>query len=380
MSWSSWTPERTSHPTSRPSPRGSERSSGCRRPGSSVPECSIPSRSTREFTMLVAYHRVHALAATNPDDITPQIPRRDRRIESRRAELGDRVLILGHHYQQDDVIRHADLTGDSLKLSRMAAEEAARRGTESIVFCGVHFMAETADILTPSSVSVILPDLSAGCSMADMAQWDDVSDCWAALARDPRRGASRPGHLREQFGRGEGLRRHARRRVLHQFQRGRGLRLGPRRRRCAAGRARPRALPARPAPRSEHRPRPGAADRGRRGRRWGSATPRDRRSGIRGRTDPADDDAYRAAEVVLWAGHCSVHRLFRPEHVAAARAEHPDCTVIVHPECCQEVVDLADRRGKHRVHHRRRSSPAEAGLALVRRHRGASRAPGSRRR
>ncbi len=102
-------------------------------------------------------------------------------ILSRRKELGDRLLILGHHYQQDDVLRHADLTGDSLKLSRMAAEEAARRGTEFIVFCGVHFMAETADILTPSSVQVLLPDLSAGCSMADMAQWDDVNDCWDAL-------------------------------------------------------------------------------------------------------------------------------------------------------------------------------------------------------
>ena len=96
------------------------------------------------------------------------------RIESRRRELGDRLLVLGHHYQQDDVIRHADLTGDSLKLSRMAAEEARRRGTEFIVFCGVHFMAETADIVTDESVQVLLPDLSAGCSMADMAQWDDV--------------------------------------------------------------------------------------------------------------------------------------------------------------------------------------------------------------
>ena len=107
------------------------------------------------------------------------------RIESRRRELGDRLLVLGHHYQQDDVIRHADLTGDSLKLSRMAAEEARRRGTEFIVFCGVHFMAETADIVTDDSVQVLLPDLSAGCSMADMAQWDDVNDCWDALAAIP---------------------------------------------------------------------------------------------------------------------------------------------------------------------------------------------------
>ncbi len=103
------------------------------------------------------------------------------RIETRRRELGDDLLILGHHYQQDAVVRHADLSGDSLKLSQMAATESARRGTKYIVFCGVHFMAETAEILTPDSVSVILPDLSAGCSMADMAEYDDTVDAWETI-------------------------------------------------------------------------------------------------------------------------------------------------------------------------------------------------------
>ena len=103
------------------------------------------------------------------------------RIVARKVELGDRLLILGHHYQQDETIKHADLLGDSLRLSQLAAEESKRRGTEFIVFCGVHFMAETADLLTDESVQVILPDLSAGCSMADMAQWDDVVDCWDRL-------------------------------------------------------------------------------------------------------------------------------------------------------------------------------------------------------
>ena len=102
-------------------------------------------------------------------------------IDARRRELGSRLLILGHHYQQDDVIRHADLVGDSLKLSQMAAAEAPRRGAKYIVFCGVHFMAETADILTPDDVEVILPDLSAGCSMADMAAYEDTVDAWDAI-------------------------------------------------------------------------------------------------------------------------------------------------------------------------------------------------------
>ena len=109
-----------------------------------------------------------------------------RRIRARKDELGDRLLVLGHHYQQDDVVRHADLTGDSLKLSQMAAEEARRRGSEWIVFCGVHFMAETADVLTDDSVKVVLPDLSAGCSMADMAQYDQAVEAWDAIAASVR--------------------------------------------------------------------------------------------------------------------------------------------------------------------------------------------------
>ncbi|MGA1223467.1 MAG: quinolinate synthase NadA, partial [Phycisphaerales bacterium] len=104
-----------------------------------------------------------------------------RAIEARRGELGSKLLILGHHYQQDAVIRHADLIGDSLKLSQMAAAEAKKRGARFIVFCGVHFMAETADTLTDDSVDVILPDLSAGCSMADMAAYEDTVDAWEEI-------------------------------------------------------------------------------------------------------------------------------------------------------------------------------------------------------
>ena len=101
-----------------------------------------------------------------------------RQIALRREELGESLVILGHHYQTDEVIRHADYTGDSLKLSQIVAKIATEQPVKYVVFCGVHFMAETADMLTPDDVAVILPDLSAGCSMADMAQYEDTVQAW----------------------------------------------------------------------------------------------------------------------------------------------------------------------------------------------------------
>src|SRR6188768_1277067 len=100
------------------------------------------------------------------------------RIETARTELGDRLIILGHHYQQDAIIDYADFTGDSFELSRKAADQ---KGIEYVIFCGVHFMAESADILTDESVHVMLPDLGAGCSMADMANLDQTLECWEQL-------------------------------------------------------------------------------------------------------------------------------------------------------------------------------------------------------
>ena len=100
------------------------------------------------------------------------------RIRDARAKLGERIMVLGHHYQRDEVIQFADFRGDSYNLSKYAAET---KGLEAVIFCGVHFMAETADVLTDSDVSVILPNLMAGCSMADMAKIDDVEDCWDEL-------------------------------------------------------------------------------------------------------------------------------------------------------------------------------------------------------
>src|SRR5215212_8345180 len=100
------------------------------------------------------------------------------RIESAKEHLGKRLLVLGHHYQQDAIIDYSDFTGDSFELSRKAADQ---RGIEYVVFCGVHFMAESADILTDEGVRVILPDIGAGCSMADMANLDQTLECWAQL-------------------------------------------------------------------------------------------------------------------------------------------------------------------------------------------------------
>ena len=268
-------------------------------------------------------------------------------ITARRKELGSRLLILGHHYQRDQVIRHADLIGDSLKLSRMAAAEAPRRGARFIVFCGVHFMAETADILTADDVQVILPDLSAGCSMADMADYDDALTAWEEI------GAAH---------RGSGVRVVPVTYVnstaaVKAFVGERGGAC------CTSGNAREvfewamqgGHQPLQPGERvqvlfmpDQHLGRNTARLRGLKSeldaeRGLGAAdmavwNPRKPRGGL-------SVEAIRSAAVLLWAGHCSVHKLFRPEHVAQARHHDPSTCVIVHPECCQEVVELADEVG-----------------------------------
>jgi quinolinate synthase len=285
-------------------------------------------------------------------------------ITARRKELGDRLLILGHHYQQDDVIQHADLTGDSLKLSQMAAEEAAKRGTKFIVFCGVHFMAETADILTPDDVAVMLPDLSAGCSMADMADYDDTVECWETLhaahdgskstASRSRKRAS--GSVRiipityvnssaaiKAFVGDHGGACCTSSNALEVFK---WARAGGTQPKAADETIKVLFLP------DQHLGRNTASKMGlvteldvqREDASDDSESdtmlwnPRQDHGGT-------DDDRIRRSQVYLWAGHCSVHKLFRPEHVADARAKHPNITVLVHPECCKEVVDLADLQG-----------------------------------
>ena len=266
-------------------------------------------------------------------------------IEARRRELGDRLLILGHHYQVDEVVRHADLTGDSLKLSQMAAERVRERGSEYVVFCGVHFMAESADLLAPEGTAVILPDLSAGCSMADMADYDDALEAWDLLTETlaetspgarivPVTYVNSSAAIKAFVGANGGA-------CCTSSNADRVFEW------ALAGGATPAApgedvrvlfLP------DQHLGRNTAAARGidvetgtvvydpkatRRGEGVGGATP----------------EEVARARVVLWAGHCSVHKLFRPEHCDEARASDPDIRILVHPECCKEVVDKSDLTG-----------------------------------
>lgn len=277
-------------------------------------------------------------------------------ITARRRELGNALLILGHHYQQDDVVRHADFTGDSLKLSQIAAAEAPKRGTKFIVFSGVHFMAETADILTEDSVRVILPDLSAGCSMADMADYEDAVTAWdeihAALGDAKTRvvpvtyvnstaavkafvgshgGACCTSSNAAQVfawalrGGDTPLKNGERAKLLFLPDQ----HLGRNTARAAGLVSEIDAQ--RAASSSKSKSKAKAADMA----LW---DPRQELGGL-------TPETIRHATVLLWAGHCSVHKLFRPEHVAEARTLHGVDKVLVHPECCQEVVEIADLVG-----------------------------------
>ena len=242
------------------------------------------------------------------------------RIRAAREKLGHRLLVLGHHYQKDDVIAFADLRGDSLKLSQQAA---AAKGVEYLIFCGVHFMAETADILTEESVSVILPDMAAGCSMADMADIDQVEACWEELAEvvdvseyTPITYINSTAALKAFCGEHEGTV-------------------------CTSGNAdkvlgwafkrRPRVLffP------DQHLGRNTAK---RMGIPLDEMTVWDPRQPLGGN----DIETIKRARVLLWRGHCSVHQMFTPAHVDLFRTRDPEVKILVHPECPMEVVDKAD--------------------------------------
>ncbi|HWB20394.1 MAG TPA: quinolinate synthase [Phycisphaerales bacterium] len=301
-------------------------------------------------------------------------------IEARRQQLGSDLLILGHHYQQDEVVRHADLRGDSLKLSHMAAHEAKMRGTKYIVFCGVHFMAETADVLAPDSVRVILPDLSAGCSMADMAALDDTIEAWNvlheahgknwngriipityvnssaaikafvgahggacctssnadAVFRWALAGGTKPQGKNEEI------------KVLflpdQHLGRNTAKKLGFRSDVDASSASSMNGGGAAGISISAKSMNGQEKTHAREGGEMLVWNPRARGDDAGGVTQ----EEIRSAQVYLWAGHCSVHKLFRPEHVHAARERYKDAggvKVLVHPECCQEVVDLADLAG-----------------------------------
>ncbi len=246
----------------------------------------------------------------------------DARIAEARAHLGSTTILLGHHYQRDEVIRFADFTGDSYKLSKIASETDAKY----IVFCGVHFMAESADVLGNDGQQVILPDLNAGCSMADMAEISQVEACWEALERlglsddtIPITYMNSTAAIKAFCGERGGLvctSSNASAAFRWAFARGSRILFLP----------------------DQHL-----------GRNTGYAMgiPRDEMTvwdpwALAGGQTAAH---LAASRVVLWKGHCSVHQRFLPSHVDEVRAKYPDIQVIVHPECRWEVCQKADALG-----------------------------------
>jgi quinolinate synthase len=253
---------------------------------------------------------------TSPDDLAA-------RIGAAKAALGPRLFILGHHYQRDEVMRWADARGDSFGLSRKAADNSS---AEYIVFCGVHFMAESADILTADNQQVVLPDLNAGCSMADMADLDSVEEAWECLEEVvdvdrlvPITYMNSSAALKAFVGRQGGAvctSSNARAVITWALERGEKLLFFP----------------------DQHLGRNTAYQLG-----YGAPDMRvwDPKRDLGG----LEEVDAKEATFLLWKGHCSVHQRFRVEHVEAARAEHPGVQVIVHPECAHEVVELADQVG-----------------------------------
>jgi len=255
-------------------------------------------------------------AASDPDLVE--------RARAARAALGRRAFVLGHHYQRDEVIQFADVTGDSFRLAQQAA---AHPEAEFIVFCGVHFMAESADILTGEHQQVVLPDLAAGCSMADMATFDQVEECWEVLTEAcvadvtvPVSYMNSSADIKGFTGRHGGTictSSNARQALEWAFAQGEKvlflpdqhlgrntavLQFGVSLEECVLY--------------DPHRPNGGLTA-----------------------------DQVRAAKMILWRGHCSVHGRFRRESVDDARARIPGVTVLVHPECRHDVVTAADLVG-----------------------------------
>jgi quinolinate synthase len=247
-----------------------------------------------------------------------------------KRSLGRRAFVLGHHYQRDDVMAWADARGDSFGLSREAAE---RRDAEFVVFCGVHFMAESADILTAPHQQVLLPDLNAGCSMADMADIDEVEEAWDALAAVtdvarvvPVTYMNSSAAIKAFVGRhGGAVCTSSNARAVLRWA------LAP------AGGGVPRADKVLFVP-DQHLGRNTGHQLGYGDDVMAVWNPRQELGGL-------TDTMVKEARILLWKGHCSVHQRFRPEHVAAFRDAHPDGIVLVHPECASTVVALADRVG-----------------------------------
>ncbi|MCH8051453.1 MAG: quinolinate synthase NadA [Chloroflexi bacterium] len=252
------------------------------------------------------------------------------RIAAARAKLGDRCVVLGHHYQREDIIQFADLRGDSFRLAQWAAE---RPDSEFIVFCGVHFMAESADILSAPHQKVVLPNMSAGCSMADMAEPDDVYACWdelreAGIAEStiPVTYMNSAAALKAFCGENGGIvctSSNAPRVYDWSFERGEKVLFFP----------------------DQHLGRNTGIKKG---------VPLDEMAvwdytlpygSLGGNTR----EELERAKVILWKGWCSVHRRFSVAQIEKARADYPGVKVIVHPECTMEVVEAADLDGSTEI-------------------------------
>jgi quinolinate synthase len=249
----------------------------------------------------------------------------DRRISTAKAALGERLVILGHHYQRDEIIKYADFRGDSFKLAQQAA---ARPQADYIVFCGVHFMAESADILSAPHQKVILPNPAAGCSMADMANIAEIEECWQMLTdllgEDagiiPVTYMNSAANLKAFCGRNGGIvctSSNAAAVIKWAFSRGKRVLFFP----------------------DEHLGRNTALKYG---------IPEDQMVVWNPKDPMASDDAeeeIERAKIILWKGYCSTHMRFNVQQIARARADYPGIKILVHPECRREVVEAADLYG-----------------------------------
>jgi quinolinate synthase len=262
------------------------------------------------------------------------------RIQAVRDQLGPRLLILGHHYQQDEVIALADLRGDSYQLSQMAADSADCR---HIAFCGVHFMAETADILANrpeklaerngERVQVFLPDMAAGCSMADMAGIQQIEDAWDELSEVvdveriiPVTYINSAASLKAFVGQHGGI-------VCTSSNAKAALEWAFARKTTSGKAERVMFFP------DQHLGRNTALGMGVAAEQMPVWDPYADELGGNSAQQLVD------SRVILWKGHCSVHQMFRPEHVALFRQQHPGIKILVHPECPREVFELADESG-----------------------------------
>ncbi|TQL47852.1 quinolinate synthetase [Homoserinimonas aerilata] len=285
-------------------------------PGSSMGDV-IPVGSPRQGQLPAEYR------TASPEEL-------DRRIRAAKAELGERLVILGHHYQRDEIIEYADFVGDSFQLANAAQTVP---NAEAIVFCGVHFMAETADVLARDGQAVILPNLAAGCSMADMADIDSVTECWEQLealyGTEPDADGRVPvipvtymnssAALKGFCGAHGGIvctSSNAKAVLEWAFERGQRVLFFPDQH-LGRNTAKAMGVPLELMP------------------LWNPLKP----------LGGNEEQHLHDARVLLWHGFCSVHRRFTTAQIDQARAEHPGVRVIVHPECPQPVVDAADEAG-----------------------------------